>query len=380
MKIALLGTRGVPAHYGGFETCAEEIASSLVKNGHTVTVYCRVGNADGNPPDYKGIRLIYKPCLNRKSLGTLSHTFLCMLHACRQDYDILMVFNAANSPIVFFSKLVNSLPIAINVDGLEWKRRKWGIVGKTYYQFAEWLSSKVADRIVSDSRGIQDYYKKRWKVSSTFIAYGAHLGEFRSHEILQLYGLEDNEYFFTASRLEPENNADITIKAFQKLCTNKKLVIAGGANWKSPFIKTLEEEARKDSRIKLLGPIYTPGHIEALHTHCFAYVHGNEVGGTNPALLKAMGYGNCVLAFSDQSSRFNSEVLGNTALFYNREPEVLQACMQQLLDKPKLAKELGKRAIERIRKYYTWKRIAEDYEKLFERLVANYYKTHPQSD
>jgi len=380
MRIALIGTRGVPANYGGFETCAEEIAVALAKQGHDVTAYCRYDNAKGNPAEFKGVTLVYRSCIPTKSLGTLTHTFNCILHAMRRPCDILMVFNAANSPQALLARLFTRKAIAINVDGLEWRRRKWGLVGRTYYQFAEWLSTKVAHRVVSDSLAIMDYYKKRWMTNSTFIPYGAHVEEHRNPDIIKHYGLEPDEYFFVASRLEPENNADITVKAFKQLKTDKKLVIAGGANWESPFIKSIQEEAKDDPRIRLLGPVYEPGHIPTLHTCCFAYVHGNEVGGTNPALLKAMGYGNCVLAFVDENSPFNAEVLAGAGLLYGREPDDLLAKMQRLLDEPGLVKELRDEARRRVSETYTWQGVAEKYELLFKRLASNYYRQHCECD
>src|SRR4051794_34129787 len=162
MKIALIGTRGVPANYGGFETCAEEIAIGLAERGHDVTAYCRPGNAEGDPSEFEGVHLVYRPFIDAKSLGTITHTFMSMIHAVRQDFDVLMVFNAANSPVCAVGRLWRK-PVAINVDGLEWKRAKWGRFAKRYYQIGEWVSCRLGHRIVSDSRAIQDYYEKRYK-------------------------------------------------------------------------------------------------------------------------------------------------------------------------------------------------------------------------
>jgi glycosyltransferase involved in cell wall biosynthesis len=273
VKIALIGTRGVPANYGGFETCAEEIAVGLVERGHEVTAYCRPGNAPGDPAEYKGVRLVYRGLRETKNLGTLTHTANSLVHAVRQDYDILMVFNAGNAPLCIIPRLLRKR-MAINVDGLEWKRAKWPRPAKLYYQFGEWAATKLADRIVSDSRGIQDYYRDRFATPSTFIAYGAHLAGSHDPSILEQYGLEPGGYVFVASRLEPENNADTTIAAFERVRTDKKLVIAGGANWDSPYVERLKRTA--DPRVQLLGPVYEAGHIQELHAQCYAYVHGSS--------------------------------------------------------------------------------------------------------
>jgi glycosyltransferase involved in cell wall biosynthesis len=374
MKIALVGTRGIPAHYGGFETCAEELATGLVTRGHEVTVYCRPGNAPGNPSEFQGVSLEYRNFIDTKALGTISHTANSLLHAVRQDFDVLVVFNAGNGPLCVIPRLLRER-FAVNVDGLEWKRAKWGRAVKLYYQFGEWCSAHLADRIVSDSRGIQAYYDQRFSTPSTFIAYGAHVEGSTNPAILDEYDLVAGEYFFVASRLEPENNADITVRAFEKVNTSMKLVIAGGANWDSPFVERLNRTV--DPRVVLLGPVYKDGHIQELHAHCHAYVHGNEVGGTNPALLKALGYGNCVLALDVP---FNSEVVADAALLYSKDPADLAARMQQLVDDPKLAADLRIRAPLRIQEAYQWDAVVRDYEALFERLIAGHYSRRPPSD
>ena len=374
MKIALIGTRGVPANYGGFETCAEELAVGLAARGHDVVVYCRPGNAPGDPLTFRGAKLVYRPFIDHKALGTISHTFLSLTHAVRQQFDVIMLFNAGNGPLCVIPKLLRR-KVAVNVDGLEWKRQKWGRAVKRYYQFGEWCSSKMATRVVSDSRAIQAYYDGRFATPSTFIAYGAHVEGSTDPSILREYELEAGKYFFVASRLEPENNADTTVRAFERLETDMKLVVAGGANWKSPFVARLQQTS--DERIKFLGPVYKPGHIQELHAHCYAYVHGNEVGGTNPALLKALGYGNCVLALDVP---FNAEVVDGAAVLYQKDPADLAAKMQSLIDDPDLAAEYRRRAPERIETAYQWSRVIEDYETLFERIVAGYYDVSRPSD
>jgi len=374
LNIALIGTRGIPANYGGFETCAEEIAIGLVRRGHDVTVYCRPGNAPGDPEEHEGVRLIYRDFIESKFLGTVSHTHRCIRHARRQKYDVLMVFNVANAILTLIPRLTGSR-IALNVDGLEWKRAKWGPVAKLYGLFSEWLSTKTAHRVVTDNGAIQDYYEQRYNTPSTFVAYGAHVESSDSPEVIEQYGLTGDDYFFVASRLEPENNADLTIDAFRHVKTNKKLVIAGSANWKSPYIERIQNTA--DERVIFLGGVYEPGHIKELHCNCFAYVHGNEVGGTNPALLKALGYGNCVLALDNP---FNAEVVADAGLMYNKDSGDLASKMQALVDHPETAEAYRRRGVERIQSAYQWDTITEGYEKLFRNLVDGYYSDHPESE
>lgn len=367
MKIAILGTRGVPAKYGGFETCAEEISVDLAKRGHEVIVYGRKGNHDDSLKYYKGVRLFHMPRIKGKITETFSNTFFSMLHVLTQRADVIYVMNAANSPLCIIPKFFGK-KVVINVDGLEWKRKKWGNFAKKYYQFAEKVSTKFSNRVISDSMGIKDYYLERYKTDSTFIAYGAQIEESEKPEILNEYDLKPNEYFFVASRLEPENNADLTVKAFEKVKTDKKLVIAGGANYKSTYIEEIRKT--KDPRIIFLGPIYKDGHIKELHCNCYAYVHGNEVGGTNPALLKALGYGNTVLALN---VNFNSEVVREAGILYERSPDDLASKMQLLIDNPEYRNGFKQKAINRILEEYTWEKITDKYEDFFSDVIKGIY-------
>ncbi|HUK20985.1 MAG TPA: DUF1972 domain-containing protein [Gemmatimonadales bacterium] len=374
MKIALLGTRGVPANYGGFETCAEEVSRGLANRGHAVTVYCRRGNAPGDPTTYGNVQLRYVRHIDHKILGTLSHTLSATCDALCRDFDVLLYFNAANALPALLGRLAGR-PIVLNVDGLEWKRRKWGVMGRSYYQLAEWLSTRVATRILSDAMAIQAYYERRWRTPSTFIPYGAHIAESEHPTVLSHYGLEAGGYFLTASRLEPENNADLTVRAFADVPTEKKLVLVGGANYDSQFVRRLHET--RDSRVMFLGPIYDAEHIRELHCGAFAYVHGNEVGGTNPALLKAMGFGNAILALDVP---FNAEVVADGALLYRKTPAHLAAQMCQLLDDPALVRELRDRARERARLAYSWERVIDGYERVLTAAATGAYRSRPPSD
>jgi len=363
MKIAILGTRGVPAKYGGFETCAEEISVDLVAKGHKVLAYGRKGNHDDSQKEYKGVKLYHIPRIKGKITETFSNTFFSMIHVLFQRVDVIYVMNAANIPICFISWLLRK-KIVINVDGLEWKRKKWGKFAQNYYQWAEKLSTYFSNRIISDSMGIAEYYLDRYKTETTFIAYGANIENSENPDILDEYNLKPREYFFVASRLEPENNVDITIKAFEKVQTDKKLVIAGGANYDSDFIKEIHKT--KDERIIFLGPIYTEGHIKELHCNCFAYVHGNEVGGTNPALLKALGYGNTVLALN---VNFNAEVIKNAGILYDRSADDLARKIQSLVDDEEFCFSFKNKAKNRIKEAYTWEKISNEYEVFFKDVI-----------
>jgi glycosyltransferase involved in cell wall biosynthesis len=364
MKIAFIGTRGVPANYGGFETCVEELGRLLVERGHDVTVYCRESYYKEKLHHYHGMNLVYFPNLQKKILDTLSHTFLSILHALSHPFDVLMIFNAANSPALLLPRLLGRR-IAINTDGLEWKRGKWGVVARRYYKMAEWLSTKLADRIVTDCSIIQDYYRERYGVQGVHIAYGAYIAESRNPSLLDSLGVAPGEYFLQVTRFEPENNPLLTIQAYKSLNTTKKLVVVGGVPYESPYSRAIASEA--DEGVILPGFIYERELLNELWCNCFTYIHGNEVGGTNPALLQSMASGCFTIAIDVP---FSHDVLHNAGVYFEKSPEDLAARMQWALNHKDELAMFKKRAVERIREHYSWDRVADGYEALFRDLIA----------
>ncbi|MGE3551125.1 MAG: DUF1972 domain-containing protein [Geobacter sp.] len=367
MKIALIGTRGVPANYGGFETFYEELGKRLVAKGHDVTVYCRDSYYPDKTDSYCGMNLVFLPNLKKKSLDTLSHTFLSILHAVRQPYDVLMICNAANSPTLILPRLLGK-KIAINTDGLEWKRGKWGKIARTYYKLSERISCMLADRVVADSRGIQDYYLKEYNTQTTFIPYGAYPSVSTKPELLASLGLHPNEYFLQITRFEPENNPLITIQAFKQLQTDKKLVVVGGVPYKSDYLRQMQREAEAHPNIVLPGSIYDKEILNEIWCNCYAYIHGNEVGGTNPALLQTMASG-CFTIAIDVS--FSRDVLADAGVFFERTVQGLADQMQWSLNNCGLLSAYKFKAIERIKAYYTWDKVADDYEGMFLDMISS---------
>jgi glycosyltransferase involved in cell wall biosynthesis len=365
VNIALIGTRGVPAVYGGFETCVEELGRRLVDRGHDITVYCRDSYYQEKPEMYLGMKLVYLPNMKKKSLDTLSHTFLSIFHSLVQPYDVLMVFNAANSPALFLPRLLGR-KIAINTDGLEWKRGKWGPVGRRYYKLAEWLSCKFADRIVTDSIGIRNYYREQYGVEGAHISYGAYIEKSRNPALLDSLGISPGEYFLQVTRFEPENNPLLTIQAFKRLNTTKKLVVVGGVPYDSPYSRAIAAEA--DERVILPGYVYDRDLLNELWCNCFAYVHGNEVGGTNPALLQTMASGCFTIAIDVP---FSHDVLLDAGIYFEKSPEDLAARMQWALDHAEELIYFKVKAVERIRKQYSWDLVTDEYEALFRELIAD---------
>jgi glycosyltransferase involved in cell wall biosynthesis len=364
MKIALIGTRGVPANYGGFETCVEELGKRLAERGHEVTVYCRDSYYEQKLPTYLGMRLKYLPNLKKRSLDTLSHTFLSILDAVRQPFDVLMVFNAANSPTLLLPRMLGK-KIAINTDGLEWKRGKWGAIARSYYKLSELVSTKLAHRIVADSIGIQNYYREQYGVDTTYIAYGAYLSQSVKPELLNTLGLVPGEYFLQITRFEPENNPLLTIEAYKRLRTDKKLVIVGGVPYESEYSRQIGTSASQN--ILLPGSIYDKDLLNELWCNCYAYVHGNEVGGTNPALLQTMASGCFTLAI-DVS--FSHDVLRDGGIYFSKGVEDLASKMLWSLEHSSELNDYKQRAAARIRSHYSWDKVTDGYEQLFEEMIS----------
>jgi glycosyltransferase involved in cell wall biosynthesis len=260
---------------------------------------------------------------------------------------------------------------AINVDGLDWKRGKWGKIARRYFHTnARWIGKICPGGVITDATEMQRIYQDEFGTPSTCIAYGANIESSESPEIVRQYGLEPFQYYLIASRMVSENNPDLIVEAFEKLRTDKMLAVAGGVNYRSEFVRTLQQT--RDPRIKFLGHVGNAAHVKELHCNAYAYVHGHSLGGTNPSLVKALGYGNCIVALN---TPFNREVLDGHALMFERSVEDLRGQLQAVEDDPAMAAEYRRHAPERIREAYTWDHITDQYEEFFNRLVVSRRKS-----
>jgi glycosyltransferase involved in cell wall biosynthesis len=354
MRIAILGTRGIPANYGGFETFAEELSIGLAGRGHAVTVYCR---DHSNQQTYRGVRLQYLPTIRHKYLDTIAHTFFSTLHLLAHRADVALYCNGANAIFAALPRLFG-MPVALNVDGLERKRQKWNRAAKTWYLVSEWLATFLPNEVVTDARAIQDYYQQRYRKRTTFIPYGAETGKVESTAALAELGLEPGRYFLYVSRMEPENHALEVRQAFECVRTDMKLALVGDAPYARDYIRQVRDT--RDARIVMPGAIYGQGYHE-LDSHCFAYVHATEVGGTHPALIEAMGRGALVL-YRDTSE--NAEVAGDAGIPFGDD---LAEKIEQVLAMSDAEREaLRRRARERVEQRYCWDAVTTAYEKLFQ--------------
>ena len=365
MRIAIAGCRGIPALYSGFETAATEIGARLADRGHHVTVYCRRGYGTESEQTYRGVHKVYMPQLNLQVAETLSHTLVCLLHAFVHPPDVLLVMNPANGPLLVLPRL-RGTPVAINVDGLEWQRTKWSRLGRRYLYFASWCCTRIASRVIADSRALQDFYRSTWRADSHYASYGASIEQSRDADSVRSYGVEPDEYFLVVARLEPENNTELIVRAFEGVETGKKLVIVGGTNYRSHYVERLKETTH-DNRVIFPGPIYDQERLTALMCHSYAYVHGHMVGGTNPVLLRAMGCGARVLVLD---TAFNIEVVGDAGLTFPHDIEGARRVLQGVADDPTAANDVRSRARDRIRQAYTWELATDQYEALCQQLMG----------
>jgi glycosyltransferase involved in cell wall biosynthesis len=372
VRFAILGTRGIPARYGGFETFAEELSTRLAARGHQMTVYCRERHTE---PTYRGVQLKYLPTIRHKYFDTIAHTFLSTLHLAThfnvtRRNDAALYCNAANAVFTWIPRLFGT-PVALNVDGLERNRKKWNALAKAWYRMSEWLATWMPNVVVTDARCIADYYRDRYARESEMIPYGADIGAVESSEALGRLGLERRKYFLYVSRMEPENNALLVREAFEGLDTPMKLALIGDAPYAADYIARVRDT--QDPRVLIPGAMYGTGYRE-LGSHCFAYIHATEVGGTHPALIEAMGRGALTLYLDTPE---NAEVAGGAGIPFDRGN--LAAALNMVLTMHETEREEWRaRAMERVRSRYSWDAVTDAYENLLTKLARR--KTRRQGE
>jgi glycosyltransferase involved in cell wall biosynthesis len=337
----------------------------LAARGHDVTVYCRSHYVSKTLKEYRGVRLVTLPTVRHKYLDTVVHTALSAAHAMRERFEVVLVCNAANALVSVLPRMVGTR-VALNVDGLERQRRKWNALGRLWYRVSERLATWTPNAVVTDARVIEDYYRQHYQCPSTFIPYGCQIGKTTQTSVLEQFELTSGDYFLYVSRLEPENNGDAVIAGFEATDLNRKLVIVGDAPYAREYVDTLRRMA--GPRVIFTGGIYGEGYRQ-LQSHAFAYVHATEVGGTHPALVEAMGVGNCVIVNDVPENR---EVAGDAALYFHaREPATLADALRTLDRDPDTVSALRARAAQRARTAYSWDHITDRYEELFKQLSAD---------
>ncbi|MDP2287399.1 MAG: DUF1972 domain-containing protein [Actinomycetota bacterium] len=366
MRIAILGTRGVPARYGGFETAVEEIGKRLVQRGHDVTVYCR--NPGQKQTEYLGMHLVNLPAIRHRFTETLSHTALSASHAVIKDHpEVALLLNAGNAPMLKPLKLAG-IPTAIHLDGLESKREKWRGAGARYYRWAEDASVRWGQEVIADAQAIADHVQQKYGRECTVIAYGApviHPSDSRLSEL----GVQAGQYHLVVARLEPENHVLDAVHAYLASNETKPLLVVGSAPYSQWYVEQVAQAAAGDVRIRIAGAIYDQELLDQLYGNACSYIHGHSVGGTNPSLLRAMGAGAAVLAYDVE---FNREVTNNQAMFWADAAE-LTAHLDRIASgsQDQYLSQLRASSQQRIADAYQWDEVVDKYEALISRLAAS---------
>ena len=363
MNVAVLGTRGIPASYSGFETAVEQISSRLVARGHTVSVYCRPHVVDRSIHEWKGAKLIHLPTIRNKYLDTFVHTFQSALHAAYVlKPDVALFFIAGNSPLCLITR-ARGIPTLINIDGLDSNRRKWNRFAKTYLRWAERVSPRMATRAITDSHAVAHIFESSFGKRIGVVPYGAEAPPETGTETLERLGLEPRRYVLFVGRLEPENNPHLLVEAWSRIPAEKtrgmSLVVVGGAPYASDYILRVKRAA--DPRVLFPGYVFGRGYWE-LQRNAYLFCAPTEVGGTHPVILEALVAGSCVLVNDYEP---NAETVGDAGVYFSGRDGVpdLARQLERLIDNPDDVEDYRARARERAEQY-SWNAVATAYEQL----------------
>lgn len=366
MKIAILGSRGYPFVYSGYETFIKELSERLVKHYNVeITVYCHKNLFKQKPKTVNGINLVYVPTVQSKSLSQLVHSFQSFIHASLSSYDIVFAVNSANGPFGWIPRIFGK-KTCINVDGLEWLRPKWKGLGAKYFYWASKLSTRTFNKIINDSDAMRNFYLNEFQKDSTVIAYGANIRHSQDASLIKTYSLESDGYYLIVGRLIPDNNADLIVKEFVKSNSSKKLVIVGDVPYKDTYAENIKKV--EDDRVVFTGYVTDQNILAELYHNCFCYLHGHEFGGTNPTMLKALAYGCGIIALDTPFTRemLNEDIHG---VYFSKENESLRNTIESIESNLEKIAELRRSSRKRIEEKYTWELITEQYYLFFKKLV-----------
>jgi glycosyltransferase involved in cell wall biosynthesis len=367
IKIAIIGSRGYPIVYSGYETFVKELSERLVQQNIDVRIYCQKHLFSARPKNINGVELVYIPTVQTKSLNQLVHSFFSMVHACCSKVDVILVVNAANGPFGIISRLAQKKTL-INVDGLEWLRPKWKGLGAAYFKFAAKLATLFYNTIITDAEAMRQVYLKTFNKDSTVIAYGANIRHAKNPDLITQFGLSPDSYFLIVGRLIPDNNSDLILEGFKKANSNKKLVIVGDVPYQDAYAQNMKANA--SDQILFLGYVNDGEVLAELYHQSYAYLHGHEYGGTNPTMLKAMAYGCAILALD---TVFNREMLenGEFGWFFQKTSDSVALYLQQAENNPQAVEKLKAKARNGITQKYNWDEVTKAYVTVFKALIYN---------
>ncbi len=362
LRIAMLGMRGVPANYGGLEAVAEEVGARIVERGHSVAVYCRGHNAPTAARVHRGMRRIELPSLRRKHLDTPTHTGLASMHALLHRSDVVHVFGVGNAPWLPLLRLAGRGTV-ISVDGMDWRRRKWGRPARMLLERSSLLAIRGSSACITDSHEVAHYYQEKYNRTPHYIAHGVDTRPITTRAALDTYGLDDRGYVLFVGRITPEKGVHHLIEAFNTVETEKELVIVGDGSGDPEYWKSLHLRAAGHERVRLLGPVYGEG-VRELFAHAYLYVQPSEIEGTAVALVEAMGYGNCVLVSNIAE---NMETVGDAGLHFDikRPVESLRDRLRELLAAPDAVACRRRTSLAYATEHFSWDRVTDDHERLY---------------
>jgi glycosyltransferase involved in cell wall biosynthesis len=376
MRIAMIGLKALPPAYSGFETAADEIARRLVSLGHEVTVYNRAGLSTYEGNVYEGVRLVTLPTINSKNLSSITHAFLCTLHVLFDRVDVVHYFTTGTTLFAPLPRLAGMKTVC-SVDGTDWQRRKWGVLARLYLRISERLAVLFCHNLIGDSRDVVRYYQNEYGVEPVLSTYGIRerttVGKGKGW--LQRFGLKKRDYVLFVGRLVPENNVHVLISAYERIASEKKLVIVGDDPWGRRYIRSLK--GTHDQRIIFTGGIYGEGY-EELQQNAYLFVLPDEVGGTHPSLVEAMGFGNCVLVNDTPS---NLEVVADAGFSYrgSEGDRDLERQLRKLLSDPAVVVEYRKKARKHAMQTFRWDYVVLEHERVYKRLLGVHINTETEA-
>lgn len=355
LKIGILGTRGIPNRYGGFEQLAEYLSAGLAEKGHQVTVYC----SHKHPylqSEWNKVRLVHcnDPEYKIGTAGQFIYDLNCIKHAGKEKFDVLLFLGYTSSSVWgwFYPK---SVTIISNMDGLEWKRSKYSSLVQSFLRYAEKLAIKYSDYFIADSLAIQSYLENKYRIKSQYIAYGAEVFNNENPDLLSDYGLLKWQYYMIMARMEPENNIETILNGFNKSRTDKKIIVVG--NIQNKFGQHLVQKFSSNKSVIFLGPVYDANVVHTLKVYSYIYFHGHSVGGTNPSLLEAMASRTFIAAHNNE---FNKAILKDDASFFSDSDEV--KVIIENTERGSLEEQMIENNIKKVHEEFNWPLIIGKYE------------------
>ncbi|MEO7213479.1 DUF1972 domain-containing protein [Mucilaginibacter sp.] len=355
LRIGILGTRGIPNHYGGFEHISEYVSEGLVKKGHSVTVY----NSHNHPysaHNWNGVDIVhrYDPEYLIGTAGQFAYDFNCLADARKRNFDVVLLMGYTSSSV--WGRLYpKDSAIITNMDGLEWKRSKYSKPVQRFLKYAEKLAVKHSQFYIADSRVIKGYLKDKYHIDSRYIPYGADLFSEQEREQFDKSEAQKEDYFLLMARMEPENNIESILEGFNNSTSRKNFKVLGDTG--NRFGKYITHKFKNDERIQFKGSIFDNTAVRSLQNNSYLYFHGHSVGGTNPSLLEAMA-SEALIAAHDNP--FNKSVLSSDAFYFNNAAEVRN--LVENVQRHDIEKTMVKNNLHKIQYQFNWEKIIDEYE------------------